>query len=291
MKSMRIPTNQIELHVQDHEGGGDAVLFLHFSGANLMMWQRVVPDVRDRYRVILIDLRGHGQSDRPATGYHMDTMARDVAGVMDHLGLDRAHVIGSSLGAEVGLSLAAGHPERVRTLVCDGALASAYGPYGTWEGSEAAFEAHVTEQLTRLREAEETRYPSVEALVADRRAFFEPYGWWNAYHEAMVRHGAYEVAGGQVVKDFGPQAMADYMAHYFHARFEDYYPRVTCPILMLADRDLDDERERAAMRGLRDLAPRAEIAEVPGWAHPYCWLLDPDPAIQAVLRFLDAVPR
>lgn len=291
MKAMRVKTNQIELHMQDYEGEGDAVIFLHFSGANLMMWQRALPEVRDRYRVVLIDLRGHGQSDRPAIGYHMDIMARDVVGVMDHLDLDRAHIVGSSLGAEVGLSLAANHPERVISLVCDGALASEYGPYSTWEWSEADFEAHVVSQLLRLRDAEETRYPSVEALVADRRAFFEKYGWWNAHHEAMVRYGAYEVDEGRVVTDFGPQAMADYMEHYFRARFEDYYPRVTCPILMLADRDLDDARERAAMEGLRDLAPRAEIAEVEGWAHPYCWLLDPAPAIQALLRFLDAIPR
>jgi 2-succinyl-6-hydroxy-2,4-cyclohexadiene-1-carboxylate synthase len=99
MKPMRIATNQIELQIQDHEGGGDAVLFQHFSGANLMMWQRVVPAVRDRDRVILIDLRGHGQSDRPATGYHMDTMARDVVGVMDPLDLPQAHVVGISLAS------------------------------------------------------------------------------------------------------------------------------------------------------------------------------------------------
>ena len=50
-----------------------------------MMWQRVVPYFQDQYRVILVDLRGHGKSDTPEDGYHMDMMAQDVIGVMDHL--------------------------------------------------------------------------------------------------------------------------------------------------------------------------------------------------------------
>ena len=80
--------------------------------------------------LILVDLRGHGKSDKPRTGNHIDQMAKDVAGVMDRLEIDHAHVVGSSLGAEVGLSLAANYPQRVTSLVCDGALYSEYGPYG-----------------------------------------------------------------------------------------------------------------------------------------------------------------
>jgi 2-succinyl-6-hydroxy-2,4-cyclohexadiene-1-carboxylate synthase len=98
MQDMRVKVNQMGLQIRDYEGEGDTIIFLHFSGANLMMWQQVIYYFQDQYRLILVDLRGHGKSDKPETGYHMDEMARDVVGIMQDLKLERAHIIGSSLG-------------------------------------------------------------------------------------------------------------------------------------------------------------------------------------------------
>lgn len=292
MQEMRVNVNGINLQIRDYEGGGDAVIFLHFSGANLMMWQRVIPYFQDHYRMILVDLRGHGKSDVPETGYHMDDMALDVVGIMGHLDLERAHIVGSSLGAEVGLSLAANYPEKVISLVCDGALSSEFGPFGTWEGSQAEFEAHVDNQLEKMRKSPETIYPSVDALVDARRELFEKYIGWNEYIEAVERYGAHKVDEGKYTKGFGKPALVDYMSHYFQYRFEEYYRRAQCPILMLPGEDvLQDERERAAMEGLRGLAQQAEIAEVSEWDHPYGWLLDPESASQAILKFLGETPH
>jgi 2-succinyl-6-hydroxy-2,4-cyclohexadiene-1-carboxylate synthase len=290
MQEIRIPTNQIELQVQDYPQEGPAIVFLHFSGANLMMWQRAVPYFQDRYRPILVDLRGHGRSDRPEAGYDIDTMARDISGILHHLGIERAHVIGSSMGAELGLSLAANCPEQVISLVCDGALASEFGPYGTWEGSEAEFEEHAARHLAKMRAAGDTLFPSVDAVVDHARQGLEPCGWWNEYVEAVERYGAYRVGEGQYIKGLSRRAMADYMSSYFHCRFEDYYRRVTCPLLMLPGADLfENERERAAMEGLAGLAPRAQIARVAGWVFPYGWLLDPEGASRAILGFLGSL--
>jgi len=287
MQELRVKVNGVELQVRGYHQDGDAIIFLHFGGANLMAWQRIVPYFQDHYRLVLVDLRGHGKSDKPETGYHMDDMARDVLGLMRHLKLERAHVVGSSLGAEVGLSLAANYPERVISLVCEGALSSEYGPYGTWEGSESEFEEHVARQLDKMRTTPETIYPSLAALVDDSRQIFEKIGWWNEYVEAVIRYGAHQVGGGQYTKAFSRRAMASYMAHYFHYRFEDYYRRVKCPVLMLPGEDLlEDEREKAAMEGLRALAPQAEIVQVSGWQHPYGWLLDPEDISHAILAFL-----
>ncbi len=67
------------MQVSDYGHTGPKLFyFLHFSGANLMMWERVVPFFQDQYRVLLMDLRGHGKSDAPEGGYHMDVMAEDV---------------------------------------------------------------------------------------------------------------------------------------------------------------------------------------------------------------------
>ena len=286
MKEIRVKVNQIELQIREYEQEGDAIIFLHFSGVNLIMWQRILPYFQDQYRLILVDLRGHGKSDKPETGYHMDEMARDVIGVMQHLKLEQAHIVGSSLGAEVGLSIAANYPEKVISLVCDGALNNEYGPYGTWEGSETEFEEHVASQLEKIRNNPEAIFPSVDALVDDRRELFEKYGWWNEYLEAVVRYDAYKVDEGKYTLGMGKQASENYMKHYFQYRFEDYYSEVKCPLLMLAEKELEDEREKAAMKGLRELAEQGEIAEVSGWAHPYCWFLNPEDACKVILKFL-----
>lgn len=285
MGENRVKVDQIELQIREYEREGDAIILLHFSGANLMMWQRAVPYFQDHYRLILVDLRGHGKSDKPETGYHIDEMARDVVGIMDHLRLERAHIVGSSLGAEVGLSLAANYPGRAISLVCDGALSSEYGPYGTWEGSEAEFEEHVASQLEKMRAKPDTIYPSVDALVDATRKVLDD--WWNGYVEAMERYGACRVGEGQYRKSFSRRAQADYMQHYFRCRFEEYYKRVKCPLLMASGEDvLENEREKAAMEGLAKLAEQAQIVTVGGWVHPFGWLLDPEGMCQAVLGFL-----
>ena len=169
MNDLRVATNGIELQVRDYEHAGDTVVFLHFSGANLMMWERALPHFIDRYRVLLVDLRGHGKSDAPEWGYHMDEMARDVIGVMRQLGVERAHVVGSSMGAEVGLAMAANHADTVDSLACDGALYGECGLYGAWEGPEDMFRDLISRRLEKMRAVPEPAFPSVDAIVEDSR--------------------------------------------------------------------------------------------------------------------------
>ncbi|MBE0688315.1 MAG: alpha/beta hydrolase [Anaerolineaceae bacterium] len=287
MQEIRVNTQGIELQVRDYGGEGDAIIFLHFSGANLMMWQRVVPYIQDQYSLILMDLRGHGKSDIPADGYHMDEMALDVIGVMDHLQIDKAHIIGSSLGAEVGLSMAANYPDRVISLILDGAMNSEYGPYGLWEGTADEFDQHVAAQLEKIHNAPEVNFPTLEAFMETRQTMYEKYDWWNPYVADMERYGARELADGSYTKGFGKQSNAAYMQNYFHYRFEDYYPKIKCPILMLMNKDLEEGREKEVLLGLRALAENAEIGEVSCWEHPYLWMLSPEEVCQVIKAWLN----
>jgi 2-succinyl-6-hydroxy-2,4-cyclohexadiene-1-carboxylate synthase len=287
MHERRVKAGQIELQVREYEHDGEAIIFLHFSGANLWMWQRAIPIFQDRYRLILVDLRGHGKSDKPERGYHMDQMAHDVIAMMPQLELERAHIVGSSLGAEVGLSMAANDPEKVLSLVCEGAVCSEYGPYSAWEGSEAEFEAYVAGQLERIRESAEKIYPSVDALVENSREVFEKQGWWNPDVEAMVRYGAFKLGEECYTKGFRKQALEDYMGHYFRVRFEEYYRKVKCPMLMLVEAEgPENEREMAVIEKLQALARRGQIVAIAGWVHPYGWLLNPEAACAAITTFL-----
>jgi pimeloyl-ACP methyl ester carboxylesterase len=290
MREQRVKVGEIELQIRDYERGGEAIVFLHFGGGNLMMWQQVVPYFQADYRLVLLDLRGHGKSDKPRIGNHIDQMAGDVAGVMDHLAIERAHVVGSSMGAEVGLSLAAIDPQRVTALVCDGALYSEYGPYGIWDGSQADFEHYVEQQLAKLRDRPERVYPSVEALVAARREALEKNGWWNRYVETFTEYDACEVSPGQYALSCPKWAKEEYLSHYYAYRFEEYYRRVKCPVLLLPDAEASqDERMKQAMQGLCKLAAKGKIVAVPDWEHPYGWMLEPDQMCQAVREFLAQV--
>jgi len=266
MKDHRIRVGDIELQVREYEQKGEVIIFLHFGGGNLMMWQAVVPYFQGQYRLVLFDLKGHGKSDKPPTGYHIDEMAQEVMLAMDQLQIDRAHIVGSSLGAEVGLSLAAHHPEKVRSLVCDGALFSEYGPYGIWEGSEEAFSEHAAQRLEKLRATPPKEYPSVDALVDANRKMFEEYGWWSEIFEAVKRYDAIQTGEGNYISSWSQMA-EDYTKHYLFCRFEDYYPKLKCPVLMLPDTyPGQSDREKEVMEGLFELVGKGKIVSVPEWA-------------------------
>ena len=205
---------------------------------------------------------------------------------MEQLGIERAHVVGSSLGAEVGLSMAANYPEKVRSLVLDGALFSEFGPFGIWSGTEAEFEAHVTERLEKMKTTPPTEYSSVDALVEANRKMFEEYGWWSDIFESVKRYDAIETAEGTFISSWGLMA-ADYSKHYLRMRFEDYYRKLNCPILMLPDTyPGQDDREKEIMHAFFGMVGKGKIVAVPEWVHPFGWMLTPDSVSEAILEFL-----
>ncbi|RMH49564.1 MAG: alpha/beta hydrolase [Alphaproteobacteria bacterium] len=116
----RIDTGEVELSV--HRGGSGApVVLLHGFPQNHMCWARVAPALAERFHVIVPDLRGYGDSDCPPDDgehsvYAKRTMARDVVGLLDALGMDAAGILGHDRGARVAYRLALDHPDRVRRL-------------------------------------------------------------------------------------------------------------------------------------------------------------------------------
>src|SRR6188472_1066348 len=98
---MRVDVNGVGIEYQV-EGDGRPVVLLHGFPDTGRMWRNQVPALRDAgYRVIVPDLRGYGASDKPAEvdAYAIPFLAGDVLGVLDHLGVERAHVVGHDWGA------------------------------------------------------------------------------------------------------------------------------------------------------------------------------------------------
>jgi pimeloyl-ACP methyl ester carboxylesterase len=109
---------ELEFHVVD-EGKGPAVLLLHGFPDSSYLWRHQVPALRAAgYRVVAPDLRGFGKSSRPVgvEHYAMPHLIGDVVGLLDGLGIDRAHVVGHDWGAALAWAFASVLPARVRTL-------------------------------------------------------------------------------------------------------------------------------------------------------------------------------
>jgi 3-oxoadipate enol-lactonase len=113
---------------------GPAVLLAHPLGVTHRLWDRTAAALRDRYRVVRYDVRGHGASETPPGPYSLQQMGADVRALLDDLGIDAVHFVGMSMGGCIAMAFALAHPDRVRSLVlCD--TTACYGPAVTpmWE--------------------------------------------------------------------------------------------------------------------------------------------------------------
>ena len=116
-KSDFVNVNGIRLHYLDWGGSGPVLLFLTGMGLSAYIYHEFAPRFADKFHVIALTRRGHGDSDYPETGYDVDTLTEDVRQFMDKLGIDQAILVGHSM-ANVELShFTALHPQRVLKLV------------------------------------------------------------------------------------------------------------------------------------------------------------------------------
>jgi pimeloyl-ACP methyl ester carboxylesterase len=107
----------VRIHYQQVGEGPDLVM-VHGITGNLAVWHlRIVPELSERFRVLTYDLRGHGLSDTPPSGYSPDAMAEDLLGLLDALEIERPLIAGHSYGADVALYHALRSPQRVREVI------------------------------------------------------------------------------------------------------------------------------------------------------------------------------
>lgn len=98
-------------------GSGPPLLLLHGLGSSTQDWELQLPAFAAAYRVLTVDMRGHGRSTSPPDPVSVPLLAADVAGLLDALALGPAHVLGISMGGMVAFQLALDRPELVRSLI------------------------------------------------------------------------------------------------------------------------------------------------------------------------------
>ncbi|HEX2154889.1 MAG TPA: 3-oxoadipate enol-lactonase [Acidimicrobiia bacterium] len=100
------------------EGGrGPALVLLHSLGTASAMWSAQATALEDRYRVLRVDLRGHGESDAPPGPYAIEMLGRDLLEVAQAAGLDRFHLGGISLGGQIAQWVAIHHAEHLKSVI------------------------------------------------------------------------------------------------------------------------------------------------------------------------------
>ena len=148
---------QIRFTVQ---GQGEAVVLLHGFATSLDMMRGLAADLSEDYRVIAMDVRGHGKSGKPHDPKQYGTqMVEDVVRLLDHLEIERAHVVGYSMGGAIGLKLITTHPDRL--------LSAVIGAYG-WRRVPEQVGEDLMERVADSLERGEGFGPLFDALAPSR---------------------------------------------------------------------------------------------------------------------------
>jgi len=105
------------------EGQGEPLVMIMGIGTDRTAWRFQTPTFKKHYRVVTFDNRGVGKSDKPTGPYSIKMMADDTVGLMNHLGIEKAHVLGVSMGGMIAQELAINYPERVLRLVLSSTFA------------------------------------------------------------------------------------------------------------------------------------------------------------------------
>ena len=166
----------VTLYYED-TGAGVPILFIHEFGGDYRSWHRQIPVLSNSYRCITYSARGFLPSGVPAdrSQYGQAFSTRDALAVVDHLGLDQAHVVGTSMGSFTSLDFALNHPDRVRSVTLIG---NSSGPRDaeeqvnyreTWVGHEIRLrEADGGDGAVAVLEAD----PAYQSFQQD-----DPEGW------------------------------------------------------------------------------------------------------------------
>jgi len=182
--------NGTSLYYEIH-GEGEPILFHHGYTGSHDSWEEVVPHLSGRYRCILMDCRGAGDSDHPAEGYSIEQYADDVIALADFLGLERFTYVGHSMGGVIGYELGLRFPTRLAKLVlvapapADGVQA----PPEMHDRARALRQARDAETMLRERLVMAPRPPDPDIFRrAVERALSVSDGHFEGSWEALVTY-------------------------------------------------------------------------------------------------------
>jgi 3-oxoadipate enol-lactonase len=197
----KVKVGDINIYYEVH-GEGEPLVFISGGGGSMTMMLPRVQFFSREYRVVAFDNRGAGRSDAPDIPYTMEMMADDLAGLLDVIGIDAAHINGSSMGGSIAQHFALRYPKRTISLTL--ACASCGGPHHIWMDAEA-IKAYANmakappEERTRLliplvvsQEFADKNPMLIQQFLAIRAEYPAPPQGMRRQQQASMAHDTYE---------------------------------------------------------------------------------------------------
>lgn len=241
---MQARINNISLAFND-QGTGAPLVFLHAFPLNRRMWDEQAQALSSHFRVLTIDLRGHGESDAPLWRYTLDQAADDVIGLLDHLSIQQAVFVGLSMGGYILFALYRRYADRVRGLVLSNTRAQA----DTIEGKEGRFQMAQTAYKNGPSAIADIMIPK---LLSPATIQTKP---------ELVGRVRSMIEGNQISGIAG-----DLMAMAERRDSLSLLGQITCPTQIIVG-ELDLPTPPSDAKLIADRIPEARLTIIPGAAH------------------------
>jgi pimeloyl-ACP methyl ester carboxylesterase len=261
----KVEVNHIAINYEVY-GDGDPLVMIMGLGGAISAWSRQIPELSEKYRVIVFDNRGAGASDKPDVEYSIGLFARDTVGLLDRLNIGQAHILGVSMGGMIAQEIALNYPERVRSLVL---CCTSCG----WKES-----IHPPEEVLQTLMAREGLSP--EEIARQGLPFIFTDDYIKNYPEEIEKFIALELENPQPIYAFNRQ-LAAVMMFDSSSRLKE----IKAPTLVLTGRE-DILVPPQNSRLLAEKIPSAELLILDGGAHCFFWEISAK-FNRAVLNFLD----
>jgi pimeloyl-ACP methyl ester carboxylesterase len=288
----------IHLHYLDWGGNGPTLIFLTGMGCSAYIFNKFAPRFTDRFRVLALTRRGHGDSDIPETGYDADTLTEDIRQFIEHLNVEKAVLAGHSLAGVELTHLAATYPTRVGKLIYLDAL------------DDRRDEMAVVEQnpLRNIKLKREESFPhTLEEYIADmKRDSPRLAEIWSELWDEEISHNVKTNEAGIVV-DKMPEAIYEMMVEnlikgYAPKKLEAKIPTLSIfaqKIPRLANayteqqkaafaqfhRDVELPFFRSLVSEFQERFPHAKVIVIPD-GHHYCFIAQEELVYNAMREFL-----
>jgi len=239
---MKTRTNGIDIHYTI-EGEGPWITLSHSLACDSSMWDPQMALLKQKFKVLRFDTRGHGQSDAPEGDYTLDQMADDVHGLFGALGITRTHWMGLSMGGMIGQAYALKYPGVFASMVL--ADTTSRRPPNAAAMWGERIQIAKTQGMAALAEPTLARW------------FTDPYR--AAHPEVMA-------AIGRVIRNTPAAGFAGCGAAIAKIDFTDRLKEIQCPVLVLVG-DQDHGTPVAASEAIRDNLPGAQMMVIPSASH------------------------
>lgn len=241
---MHATINGISLAYHD-QGNGLPIVFLHAFPLNRTMWAQQEAALSSQFRIITVDLRGHGESDAPLWHYTLDQAAEDVRALLDHLAIQQALFVGLSMGGYILLAFHRKYANRVKGMV----LADTKAQADTPEGKEGRFKMA---QLAYKQGSSAIADLMLPKLLSPATIQSRP---------VIVQQVRAMIEGNQISGIVG-----DLMAMAERPDSVPLLKQITCPTQIIVG-DLDQATPPADANLMAEQIPHARLALIPNAAH------------------------